>query len=214
MRTIFALLLVSITIPSFAAEPVLVVTKSGFYLLTEDANGVPVTTKINKVVSTDGTPPNIPPGGGDTPIPPPPVESEITKQVREWAVQAGDARGATAMSLVIKEVVKQSQAGTINDADIYTAIGRANDAVLKSLGTLDKWTTFRGNTQLGGLLTKLAQTGGIPNQKAKERILLEVAAGLDTAYPDAALDGALLQKILQIIMIIIQAFFAGGGTGI
>ena len=216
MRTFFALAVLLTTTVSFAQEdnsPILVVTKTGFYLLTADANGVPVTTRITKVVTTNGMPPV---GGPDTPTPPidvPPQESEITKQVREWAKEVDDPRGAQAISLVIKQVVTESQKGNIADADIYTAINRANDAVLKSLGTLDKWADVRSSNKLGGLLTKLAQTGGIPNQKAKERILLEVAAGFETAHTgaSAALNGELLQKILQIVMMILQAFFVGGG---
>lgn len=192
---------------SYAAEPpALLVTKTGFYLVVTDDAGVPVLVKVQKVITigdTGGIP--VPPDTPDTPPQPP----AVTTQVQAWAAEVNHPVGAQALGLVYSTIADSLRDGKIEAGDAFPAVKKATEQVLPMAGGVERWAGFRA--KLGDLITLKLQKGELQHSKDYERFLREVAAGLNAATAtEPALDPQVIQKIIQLILLILQ-IFAGGG---
>jgi hypothetical protein len=194
---------------SLAAEPpALVVTSSGFYFIVTDDAGVPVLVKVTKVITVGDT--------GGIPLPPdtpdvPPQPPAVTTQVRAWAAEVNHPVGAQALGLVYSTIADSLRDGKIEAGDAFPAVKKATEQVLPMAGGVERWVDFRA--KLGELITLKLQKGELQHSKDYERFLREVAAGLNGSAAEApALDPAVIQKIIQLILLILQ-IFGGGGTG-
>lgn len=181
------------------ASPTLVVSKAGYYLMEDSASG-PVLTKVPNVINLGVAPPTTG-GGGDVP----PQADAITLKAKGWAVEAADPTGAQALVIVYKEVAKNAPGQDRNK--VFQALRQASDSVLQATNSLDKWKTFR--TNVSNLIDQQEAAGNNDYQA----ILNSVAAGLEQSSPAGALDPALLQMIIQLVLQIIQLFFGGGLGG-
>ena len=191
---------------SFAAEaPALLVTKAGFYYIVTDEAGVPVLVKVTKVITVgDGGLPG-PPDTPDVPPQPP----AVTTQVAAWAAEVNHPVGAQALGLVYSTIADSLRDGKIDPADAFPAVKKATEQVLPMAGGVERWSGFR--SKLGDLITLKLQKGELQHSKDYERFLREVAAGLNSSAAESpALDPAVIQKIIQLILLILQIF--GGGT--
>ena len=201
-----AALLGGLGLPLQAAEPpALLVTKAGFYYIVTDDAGVPVLVKVTKVISvgdTGGTP--VPP---DTP--PPPQPPAVTQQVQAWAAEVNHPVGAQALAVVYSTVADSLKDGKIAPEDAFPAVKKATEQVLPLAGGVERWAGFRA--KLGDLITLKLQKGELQHSKDYERFLQEVAAGLNGSAAEApALNPEVVQKIIQLILFVLQ-IFAGGG---
>ena len=189
---------------SQAAEPpALLVTKAGFYYVVTDDAGVPVLVKVTKVITVGDT--------GGNPLPPdtPPQPPAVTTQVKAWAAEVNHPVGAQALAVVYSTVADSLKEGKLDPGDAFPAVKKATEQVLPLAGGAERWTGFR--TKLGDLITLKLQNGELQHSKDYERFLREVAAGLnDSASQSPALDPAVIQKIIQLILLVLQ-IFAGGG---
>lgn len=137
MRTIVAILVVLWTAVSLAG-PTLVVTKSGYYLMTQDANGVPVTEKVTSVVVL---------GDPGTPVPPsPPPTTALSDKIEALSktgdVAFKDAGEATAVALIFNVLQKQTASGRLTGNNVKLAIDQTIAVVGGSLGAkerFEKW---------------------------------------------------------------------------
>ena len=192
---------------SYGAEPpALLVTKAGFYYIVTDDAGVPVLVKVQKVITigdTGGIP--VPPDTPDTPPQPP----AVTQQVAAWAAEVNHPVGAQALGLVYSTIADSLRDGKIEAGDAFPAVKKATEQVLPMAGGVERWAGFRA--KLGDLITLKLQKGELQHSKDYERFLREVAAGLNAATAtEPALDPQVIQKIIQLILLILQ-IFAGGG---
>jgi hypothetical protein len=203
-----AALLGGFGLPIQAAEPpALLITKAGFFYIVTDDAGVPVLVKVTKVISIGDT--------GGIPVPPdtpdvPPQPPAVTVQVQAWAAEVNHPVGAQALGLVYSTVADSLRDGKIDPADSFPAVKKATEQVLPLAGGAERWAGFRA--KLGDLITLKLQKGELQHAKDYERFLREVAAGLNSSAAEApALDPAVIQKIIQLILLILN-IFAGGGN--
>ena len=190
-----------------AEPPALLVTKAGFYYIVTDDAGVPVLVKVTKVITVGDT--------GGIPLPPdtppvPPQTPAVTVQVQAWAAEVNHPVGAQALSLVYSTVADSLKDGKLDPADAFPAVKKATDQVLPLAGGAERWAGFR--SKLGDLITLKLQKGELQHPKDYEKFLREVATGLSGSAAEApALDPTVIQKIIQLILLILQ-IFAGGGN--
>lgn len=204
MRTIICLAVVLWTAVAGAGPTALVLTDAGYQVMTVGDDGKAVlspVTPVNQVVDlrTGKTPPG--------PVPPPDVTTDpIATQVRQWAAEVNDPTSAQALAIVYREVGKVS-AGQSRDK-VMGALRQATDSVLTSTGGTDRWKPWRG--KVSALIDSEEAKGAVNYPKLCD----SVANGLEASAPSPALDPALLQLIVSLILQIIQIFFGGGGTGV
>lgn len=182
-----------------AAGPVLVLSDAGYQVMTvgEDGKVVlsPVTPITQVVDMRTGKP-------GPTPPPPDVTTDPIAKQVRDWAAAVNDPTSQQALREVYSRIGAASQGQSREK--VITALRQATDGVLDSTGGRTKWQPFRDN------LSKLIDAEEAQGPIDWPKFCASVAKGLETG---TALDPALLQLIINLILQIIQLFF-GGGTGV
>jgi hypothetical protein len=186
--------------------PPLIVAPSGIYYVTVDSAGVPVLVRATKVsvVGSGGVPVPVPP---DTPPQPP----AVTQQVQGWAAEVNHPVGAQALAVVYSTVADSLKDGKIAPEDAFPAVKKATEQVLPLAGGAERWAGFRA--KLGDLITLKLQKGELQHSKDYERFLREVAAGLNGSAAEApALNPEVVQKIIQLILFVLQ-IFAGGGNG-
>lgn len=200
------LLLIGLSIVSFANQPELVpaapaedaqatgptllVHPKGYFLLADDAAGMPTWVKIQNVINPGGviTPP---PGGGDDPPPtdPPPTQNTITQQVAAWTKAVDHPLGVQAMGLIYDTVAQNVKDGKIAPQDASRAAGAAADAVFTTIGGADKWATWR--TNLAKLAEEEIRLGRLGTKDQWVSFLLAVRDGINqqaaaySANPDA-----------------------------
>lgn len=185
---------------ALAGGPALVLTDAGYQVMTVGPNGAVLSpvTPIGSVVDLRT---------GVTPVPgptPPDVTSDpIASQVKAWADAVNDPTSRQALKEVYARV-GQASAGQPRDK-VQAALRQATDGVLGATGGLVKWQGFRQN--VSSLIDAEEAKGPVDWPKFCD----SVAKGLDGG---TALDPALLQLIISLIMQIIQLFLSGGGGGV
>lgn len=194
----FALLL----LPSlgWAAEPSLVVTKAGYYLLSQDANGVPLLTKISKVIDL---------GKPDDEPEPTPTLTVRAIAVRDAALRAtaDPKRDETAAKLaeLYRQVAKKVRTGELDGQSNISFVAKTGaDLVMGQQGLpadSPAWKPMRD--AVGGYIVSLAQEGASNDAYAK--LLDEAAAGLDASIVNrAAIDQETLKKLIELILQIVM----------
>jgi hypothetical protein len=184
---------------ALAGGPVLVITDAGYQTMTTGPNGAvlsPVTPIGSVIDLRSGTP-------GPGPTPPDVATDPIAAKVRDWATEVNDPTSRQALKEVYARV-GQASAGQSREK-VQAALRSATDSVLGATGGLLKWQQFR--EKVSGLIDAEEAKGPIDWPKFCD----SVAKGLDGG---AALDPALLQLIISLIMQIIQLFLNGGGGGV
>lgn len=194
-----------------ADAPAIIITKSGYYILSIDDAGVPVPVKVTQVIDySGGSNPLPPPGGGgggggtgDT----------ITPQVRQWTSTVGNPTAARALAVVYRTFVPQIRSGAIPWDRAMEAVKLATDQTLPLVGGAEPWVTWRQN--VGGLLNTMIQTGAIKDGPTLASALERIADGLDSSAQRegaAALPDWLMEAIVKLIMALIERFLGGGVT--
>lgn len=186
---------------ALAETPTVVVTKSGYYVMTQDAAGTPHLEKAQVVVLS------APPTNGGPDVPPPPDSLNPTAQrVKELASAVGDPVGAQALSIVYAEVGKAAAKNKWGRDQVLPALKMASDEVLGAQGMQpQKWVAFR--SQVSSLITEKETAGPVDYPQ----LCKDVSDGLAASHPEPALDPALIQLIIQLVLQVLQ-FFAGGGS--
>lgn len=182
---------------AIAAGPVLVVTDGGYQFMTVGVDGKAVLTPVAQVV--DLRTGNVPP---PTPTPPDVTTDPIATQVRQWASEINDPTSQQALREVYSRVGAASSGQSREK--VIAALRQATDSVLDSTGGRVKWQPWRD--KVSQLIDAEEAKGPIDWPK----FCASVAKGLEGG---AALDPALLQLIINLILQIVQLFF-GGGSGV
>lgn len=184
-----------------SADEILVVTKSGYYVLDQDAAGAPKLTPIaarfKQVVVLDEPEP------GPSPNPTPALTTRAIA-IRDAAsgVQGDAARDQHALELaaLYAEVARRIRIGELTGAtDISFVIRSAADMLLATAPLKTSWQPVRDI--LSGQFVALQQEGG--TDAAFAQLMEEAAAGLKASVQTgaAAID---LAKILEIIKLILE----------
>lgn len=201
----FLLMGAAFAAPAMAETPVIVVTKSGYYVLTQDGNGGLVTTKAHVVVM--GQPPTgEDPDPGD---PDPPKNDKISDQIYESAMKANHPASAKGLSILIDEIRKLVQSGEISADDAGLAIKVGWDRAIKAVkGDKDDWEDTYELVESLAVLE--AQKGHLTTPVDWQNFLSSVSSGLDRATEGAALDIVAIMELILKIIPILRALFGGG----
>lgn len=203
MRTTLTLLLALVmSATTFAAGPGLIITDSGYTVVTVGADGKPVQNAVTQVMDLRS-------GGNPQPGPQPPVTGDaIADQVAAWAKDVGDPTSAQALVIVYREVGKIAS-GQPRDK-VLQALRQGSDTVLSTTGGTEKWRGWRG--KVSALIDAEEAKGTVDYSK----LCNSIATGLERSAPSAALDPALLTLIINAILQILQIIFGniGGGGGV
>lgn len=194
-RSLIAMVMVALMASvAVGAAPGLLVTPDGYYAVTLGADGKPVTEKITNVMVLGSVPPVVtPPDAGTDPI---------AAKVREWAVAVGDPTSQAALKEVYARV-GPATAGQPREK-VVQALRSATDSVLGATGGSERWKPFRDN------VSKLIDAEEAKGPVDWPKFCASVAKGLESG---TALDPALLQLIINLILQIVQLFLGGGGIG-
>jgi hypothetical protein len=171
-----------------AAEPTLVITKAGYWLLSEDAAGVPSLTKLTRVDDRTGGTTPIPPPVTPPPTDPPPVGTAISEQVRQWSSSISHPLGRQALALIYKTVGERVDAGTIPPDQAFLAVKATTDATFNAIGGAENWTAWR--QKVGALAETLQDQGKLTTKAQVGSFMGEVAAGLSAAQAQSSPDEA------------------------
>lgn len=202
---------------SAQAENVLLITKTGYYLMViDDATGVPdKPVAFTKVLdTTNGTTP-VPPGGGpDTPEPP--VADPVSDLAQAWAEEANDPAGAAVMQLVYGMVGTSVEKGDIPPEKAWDALKAATDQGLSASGTPSKWKPFR--VKVADYIAARNREGRLNTGAEIGKFLKDLSTGVGRVVEAeaAALDEDQRKVIIQIIMLVLQLFggiFTGTDSG-
>lgn len=196
MRTIVAILVVlSLASAVSAGGAVLVINADGSQqVMVDGPGGKSVLFDVVQTIDKRG--------GTPGPTPPPDTSDPIATQIDGWADEVNDPTSRQALAEVYKRIGVAS-AGQSREK-VMAALRQATDSVLTSTGGGSKWQGWRD--KVSKLIDSEEAKGPIDWQK----FCASVGKGLDTG---TALDPALLQLIINLILQIIQLFF-GGGTGV
>ena len=199
-KVLCAVLLLSMSV--LAAGPTLVITDSGYQVMSVGAGGKAVLQDVGQVVDLRGNAP------GPGPTPPPDTADPIAAQVKGWASEVGDPTGAQALAIAYREVGKVA-AGQSRE-NVMTALRMASDAVLSKTGSAEKWKPWR--TKVSGLIDAEEAKGPVNWATFCE----SVAKGLEASAPSPALDPVMIKLIIDAILQIIALIFnlTGGGGGV
>lgn len=194
--------LIGILAVLFAVEALgadaLVITDSGYQVMTSGPNGAVLSpvTPIGQVVDLrTGTKPPVP-------TPPDVTTDPISTKVREWAMAVNDPTSQAALKEVYARIGTAS-AGQPREK-VVQALRSATDSVLGATGGTEKWKPFREN------VSKLIDEEEAKGPVDWPKFCASVAKGLESG---AAIDPALLQLIINLVLQIIQLFLGGGGIG-
>lgn len=200
MRTVLSVFVILWSAVAFAGPTALVLTDAGYQVMTVGDDGKAVlspVTPVNQVVDlrTGKTPPG--------PTPPPDVTTDpIATQVRQWAAAVNDPTSQQALREVYARIGAASQGQSREK--VMQALRQGTDGVLSATGGTEKWKTWREN------VSKLIDAEEAKGPIDWPKFCASVSKGLDTG---TALDPALLQLIINLILQIVQLFF-GGGSGV
>ena len=208
------LTLLLLALPQLAQAQVLVICKSGYYLLETAPDGTPKLTPhagFKQVIILDQPGPGPGPGPGPTP---PPVLTPRGIAIRDAALKAvGDKsrdRTALMLSVFYAEVAKKVRSGDLKTPDAIAIVARQGaDMILEKSATdsiqnkpvLDAaWKPMRDS--LAAHWTALAQEGAA--DAAYAALLEECSVGLSASVPRASADAIDLVQLLLIIKTIID----------
>lgn len=200
------LLVLLLAVPAYAHadhDAVLVVGRDGYYLLATDHTTTPPTTRltpIGQVIILDG------PGPGPTPTPGP-ILTERAKAVRDATARAvtdaKQAENATAVAMLYTEIAKQVRAGKLKGSDVIAfACKYGCDKVLEGQPATAQAAWLPMRNVLSGYWTSVTQEGG--TDAAFAALLDEASAGITAAVPKSQAGALDLQKIIQIIKVILD----------
>lgn len=192
-RLITAVLLFALSVPTaLAADPVLVISGSGYYFLVQDSAGKPVLSPFADVVNLEGQLP-----------PPPPPGSNLTQLVQRLTSQVGDPTTAYALAKVYELVREGVENGTINHSRAFEAVSAATDAVLSKQSATEAWAPWR--SAVGDELARLHRDGKLSTKADYVRVLGEIESGLSNATSlPGILDRIDLDRLIQLIELIIR----------
>ncbi len=192
-----------------AQDPILVVTKSGYFTLSTDATGVPSLKPVKQVIDM-----------GDTPTTPPVTpgtdfEKEVERITKEVLAAGATKQTGARISAVYSVVAEQVASGAIAPAKALEAIKLGTDLALSGQADSAKWVPWRND--IGDALTALAQEGKLNTKEHFAGIFKEIERGLNaaTGFPGARvaeqkgegiLDGFDLAKIIELIKLLLELF--------
>lgn len=172
------LLLLCVLVPvgiAAASQPVLVITPSGFFYLDVGSDGVPVNVTVERILDLRGGSPGPAP---DQPEPPP-IDTALTRQIRDLAKAVDDASGSQALALVYTQSSEAIADGLVPVTASLDAVRKATDHALGLVGTAAKWKEFRSG--LSTIATERIQRGELTASKQMADFLKAVAVGLELA---------------------------------
>lgn len=166
---LLALLFFLVPLVASAADT-LVITKAGYFLLVQDADGNPSLVKITNVIRL----------GEPGPVPDPTLtdRAKAVLQVAQAVQEPKRAETARMLAVEYRAVAKQVTTGQLATQPlILLATKAAADLVLAQQQAVQQWKAVRD--LLSSEWTKLVQEGGVDGDYAK--LLVEVAEGLEAS---------------------------------
>ena len=212
MSRLFGVVILAVLlVPQVLPAQVLVVTKTGYYLLETAADGTPKLTPhagFKQVIFLDGVP---------GPPPPPPPNPTLTQRaiaIRDAALRAtADKqrdRTAAMLSVLYSETAKQVRSGQLKSDNISIMASTGATMVLaKSAGESGQtqaaieaaWKPMR-DTLTAQWAAALQEGGG---DLALAALLEEASSGLLASVPQEAMPRAIdLEQIIRLIMAIME----------
>ncbi len=167
-------------VTSYADDPILMITKKGYYLLTTDAQGEPqMPKKVNSVINI-GTP-------GDT-APTPPETGGLVARISDVTKSTlKDASEAASLVTILKTFIKEANEGRLSDANVERTLSYSNpiaDTGVEVDGRFVKW--LKATTALSGFTYNKA---GLVAMADGVTAAFNLPAGAFDPIADNAVDG-------------------------
>lgn len=152
----------------------LIITNSGYFLTTVDAEGTPTYVKLTTVIDLTGD--NIPePPDPDEPK----VDLEIVRKVQGWAKAVDDPQSAQAIAMVYSHIRGALEDATLTDTTVWVALQKAMVSALSLIDSRKDWTEWR--SQVTEVLTEAKQRGQLQSSQQIELMLLSIQHGVELA---------------------------------
>lgn len=212
---------VSLAFLAFLADPVdagstVLLTDAGYFLVTTDSAGVPQTpVKVQVVDVRDGATP------APNPTPTPPAATPIAKRSTDAAIKVNDPNGAMILAGVYRWLIDQDLSPDKFAGD-SSMLKMASDTALAKYekesgraGAAAAWKTYR--SEVTAILGEQKSQGLLETQQDYDRILTQLADGLDNSHPGALTPievKAWLDLILPLLFELLRLFGGVGGGGI
>lgn len=186
MKRFFVLATVSVALwfpLATAGQSPLVVTDSGYYLLTSDSKGSPQLKKIIHVIDMTGGDIHIDPPVVDPDDPPAPVDL-VRDQVSQWSLQIGDFDNSQAIALVYERMQQSLDKGDLTAENVWEAAKVMTDTLLKSSNSEPAWSPFRG--KLTSLIRNQTAQGKLKTVAQVSAFFESIKNGLRDSVPEDA----------------------------
>lgn len=154
------------------------------YFLIDVSSGTPQIGELTNVVNIDA--------------PPPPASTRA--KVRTLTAATNDPLIAQAISQgVYQDMAGRVESGAVTFQQAQGIIKSATDLAVNQSDNSAAWATWR--TEIGSLIDDLQRAGKLDEKAEQVQFLKDVAAGMNDAFPNAAID---LQQLLTLIRSIIE----------
>lgn len=137
---IFRQILVSLLLVSGASSclgQTVVLTETGAYLLTKDADNTPSYSLVGtELIDLRG----------DAPVPPkepPKIDLELANKVKSCATETNDPDGAQVIAKVYAHVRGALEDDILNTTTVWDALKQATDKALETTNSMEVWRTCR-----------------------------------------------------------------------
>ncbi|HGY90234.1 MAG TPA: hypothetical protein ENK43_03575 [Planctomycetes bacterium] len=189
---------------STAVADVLLVTKSGYYLLKTGSDGVPYVEQIDQVIKLDE--PEDP--GPNPPQPPKDPFEKLKRLASSEAAKVNEPTTRKALAKVYGMVADRIESGDLDYSRAFEAVSAASDAVLGVTDSAGKWAPWR--KAVSDEIARLQQQGKLVGQDGTLKALRAVEAGLDAEGLGENIDWERLLKLIELILKILLSFNNGG----
>ncbi len=189
---------------STAVADVLLVTKSGYYLLKTGSDGVPYVEQIDQVIKLDE--PEDP--GPNPPQPPTDPFEKLKRLASSEAAKVNEPTTRKALAKVYGMVADRIESGDLDYSRAFEAVSAASDAVLGVTDSAEKWAPWR--KAVSDEIARLQQQGKLVGKDGTLKALRAVEAGLDAEGLGENIDWERLLKLIELILKILLSFNNGG----
>lgn len=165
-----SLIAIALLMSSVATAATLVITPSGYWQLTVDADGKPQLNKFDDILRLGEEP---------TPEPGPNDPATLTGKVRKWAGEVNEPGVAEAQALIMEFVAEQAQRGTFKTKPRMTEFTK--DAIPKGLNAAnstktDQWKAV-WDDKIWPAVRKIEAAGGMNTIADQIKVWREIANG-------------------------------------
>ncbi|GEM_PF-2743959 len=189
---------------STAVADVLLVTKSGYYLLKTGSDGVPYVEQIDQVIKLDE--PEAP--GPNPPQPPKDPFEKLKRLASSEAAKVNEPTTRKALAKVYGMVADRIESGDLDYSRAFEAVSAASDAVLGVTDSAEKWAPWR--KAVSDEIARLQQQGKLVGKEGTLKALRAIESGLDVEGLGENIDWERLLKLIELILKILLSFNNGG----